>query len=193
MGENRCSCLDSLQATYIRRAISYALQQSLKIPPSRVPQSLVYDHPTITLLVLFVRQLLLPSETGDSRTETSAPMLAMLAKYSAGFPSHPSLEQPPVHTVAKTVIVTGTTGRLGCHVLAQLLRTPSVDKVYALNRGSQGDMDDRQRVAFEACGLDLALLQSQKVSLLSANLAEDNLGLSETLYQEVSVHSHSAN
>ncbi|KAJ7127122.1 acetyl-CoA synthetase-like protein [Mycena epipterygia] len=176
---------DSLQATYIRRAISYALQQSLDIPPSRVPQSLVYDHPTITSLVLFVRQLLLPGETGDSRTETIARMRAMLDKYSTGFPVRSSLEQPPMHTVAKTVLVTGTTGRLGCHVLAQLLNTPSVDKVYALNRGSQGDLDDRQRVAFEACGLDLALLNSQKVSLLSVNLAEDNLGLSNALYQEL--------
>ncbi|KAJ7665037.1 acetyl-CoA synthetase-like protein [Mycena polygramma] len=178
---------DSLQATHIRRAVASLLQKSLNITPSRVPQSLVYDHPTITSLANVIAQLRLPSQNTNSRVEAISRMEAMLDKYSDAFYVRPDggVQDQLNRGKGGTVLATGTTGRLGCHVLAQLLKNQSIDKVYALNRDSEGDMADRQRAAFGVCGLDSSLLESPKLCLQSANFADPHLGLDEKFYQEL--------
>ncbi|KAL6303205.1 male sterility protein-domain-containing protein, partial [Sparassis latifolia] len=88
----------------------------------------------------------------------------------------------------KTILVTGTTGRLGCHLLSQLLQRPDVIRVYALNRNSQGSdvaLRARQQEAFKTWGLDVGLLNSEKLMLMASELPKRYMGLSKERYDEI--------
>ncbi len=122
-------------------------------------------------------------------------MRALLEKYSAGlerrFPEKAANGHANGHAngTAEIVLVTGTTGRLGSHLLAQLLQRPDVVRVYALNRESSGSvaaLEKRSREAFKQWGLDESLLSGGKVSFHAVDLAKPNFALSEELYHEVS-------
>lgn len=87
------------------------------------------------------------------------------------------------------VLVTGTTGALGCHLLAQLMVDPVVRRVYALNRVRRWDqisLFERQRLALLDRGLDPDILGTDKVHLLEADLTLAEFGLPVDVYDEVS-------
>ncbi|KZV64718.1 hypothetical protein PENSPDRAFT_157560 [Peniophora sp. CONT] len=116
-------------------------------------------------------------------------MEAMVAKYSVDLPS-PRVPAGGPLPKKKTVLVTGTTGRLGCHLLAQLIHDPKICHIYALNRASAGAASPeallkRMRSAFESWELDPALLESGKVTLLASNYAAERLGSDASTYAEI--------
>ena len=118
-------------------------------------------------------------------------MRTLLETYSGGlvyrFPALVNGQDGRTST-SETVIVTGTTGRLGSHLLAQLLARKDVQHVYALNRAtasSTKSLDVRSREAFRMWGLDESLLNSEKVSFHVANLTQPQLGLEVGVYEEV--------
>nr|GFD56309.1 hypothetical protein [Tanacetum cinerariifolium] len=45
-------------------------------------------------------------------------------------------EENPVSPTSETIVLTGVTGGLGAHLLAQLVRDPAVSTVWALVRAS---------------------------------------------------------
>ena len=122
-------------------------------------------------------------------------MKALLEKYTAGLDAIGSERKENVgHAIylrgnlLETVLVTGTTGRLGSHLLAQLLARPDVVRVYALNRqplGSAKSLEVRSREAFKLWGLDESLLSDRKLLLLECNLAKSRLGIEHAVYEEV--------
>ncbi|KAJ7638204.1 putative polyketide synthase [Roridomyces roridus] len=95
-------------------------------------------------------------------------------------PQRPRLEAQPA---TQTVLLTGTTGALGCHLLANLLENDEIHQVYALNRGES--LVERQAAAFAKQGLDTALAQSSKLILLSADLDRDDWGVSSETMSEL--------
>lgn len=115
-------------------------------------------------------------------------MVEMATKYSQGFSSH---EHTPSSCLAvperPVYLVTGTTGALGAAVLAELVQSPEVGRIYAVNRRSGGlsSLMERQRSAFEKQGLDAQLLRSEKVQLVETDMAETNLGFTSALLDEV--------
>ncbi|KAI0060400.1 acetyl-CoA synthetase-like protein [Artomyces pyxidatus] len=181
---------DSLQATSIRNSILHALRKSMGIPMHGVANNFVYDHPTISSLCLFVSKL--SSHRHDQEpnevAERSCAMQEMMEKYSTGFRSRPS-ELPATPTLLSTpeevVLLTGTTGRLGCHLLAQLLARSTVTKVYALNRSGESAVAERQGVAFEKWQLDVSLLSSPKLTMLEGDIAKPGFGLAPDVLHEL--------
>ena len=194
MGYPDCRC--SLQATWIRNTTIHALRSSSTINVHEIPTNFVYAHSTISKLAAYVSGLF-EGTAVDKDAERAAAiecMLAMLEKYSAGlerrFPEKLANGHANGHAngAAETVLVTGTTGRLGSHLLAQLLQRPDVVRVYALNRESSGSvaaLEKRSREAFRQWSLDESLLDGQKVSFHAVDLVKPFFGLSEDLYDEV--------
>ncbi|KAF7363153.1 putative polyketide synthase [Mycena venus] len=90
---------------------------------------------------------------------------------------------PEVHTV----LLTGTTGALGCHLLAHLLANASIRTVYALNRenGDGGLLINRQAAALQKQGLSPALARSEKLVLLIGDLGEVDFGISAEMMVEL--------
>jgi len=86
------------------------------------------------------------------------------------------------------VVLTGSTGGLGSYLLASLIQREDVTVVYAFNRPSRGSTSSiqrRQKSSFEDRGLDVALLQSEKLVYVETDTSLDNLGLDKELYRKV--------
>lgn len=118
-----------------------------------------------------VMQRMLDKYTGTMQTTTSV----------SRSPNFPSVSRGQI------VILTGSTGALGSHVLAQLLGRDGIERVYALNRTNQDGISllDRQRSALETHGLPVALVQSPKLVLAECDLSSVNLGLTLEMMEEV--------
>lgn len=122
-------------------------------------------------------------------------MKTLLEKYSANFPSsrwslNSSHKDVESENQPQTILITGTTGRLGSHLLSQLLHKSEIVRVYALNRGTGGELgaaklEMKQREAFKMWKLDDGVLSSAKVSFHVADLNKPYLGLDEKTYDEV--------
>ena len=86
------------------------------------------------------------------------------------------------------VLLTGSTGNIGSHILEALLREPRILRIYAFNRPSsrQVSLLDRHRERFEDKGFDTSLLASKKLVFLEGDASQDNLGVSSLVFNEVS-------
>ncbi|KAI0926228.1 putative NRPS-like protein biosynthetic cluster [Taiwanofungus camphoratus] len=182
---------DSLQATWIRNTLSRALHESAKVDTRKITSNFVYDHPTIGSLASAVSALGLGTskDEGSSNISLSArtdAMRAMVARYSGDFPAHQAGSGRPKAS-EDVVLVTGTTGSLGCHLLSRLASDPEVGRVYAFNRASRDlkAVGERQRLALIDRGLDAGVLESKKVVVLEGDLTAVNFGLAETTYKEL--------
>ncbi|OBZ74288.1 L-aminoadipate-semialdehyde dehydrogenase large subunit [Grifola frondosa] len=185
---------DSLQATWIRNSILHALR-STTIRIHDIPSNFVYAHPSIRVLSDYVTSFFLEGKSTDTAAQAAAQvarMRALVEKYGTNFhlrsPVGTINGEGVTNGVTQTVLLTGTTGRLGCHLLAQLLQNPEVVRVYALNRESSGKdsaLKVRQRDAFTTWGLDVGLLSSPKVTFHVCNFPQGDLGLNKDLYKEI--------
>ncbi|PCH36968.1 hypothetical protein WOLCODRAFT_28871 [Wolfiporia cocos MD-104 SS10] len=117
--------------------------------------------------------------------ESILTMRRMADGYTAQFPSRPTILIPA--PTGDVVLVTGTTGSLGCHLLKSLASDTSVLRVYALNRPAKNKatLRDRQKEALIDRVIDASILDLDKVVLLEGELTEPNWGLSANVYEEI--------
>lgn len=183
----------------------------------------MFENPTIAKLSSLVYAILhgLPLGTDPTSAKVRA-MHEMVEKYSTTFPKRP-LERPvspaklrglkkvssairklrrssvglstDQFPTGDVVLLTGTTGGLGCNILHHLLSSKKVSRVYALNRKSPSrgstphavPLLDRQRAALANQGLDEKLAFSPRCILVEADLtAAPGFGIPHELYEEVS-------
>ncbi|TFY54704.1 hypothetical protein EVJ58_g8699 [Rhodofomes roseus] len=164
-------------ATFIRNRIIGALRGSsdaaVNATARQVPQNFVFQYPTLASLARAVTGLMRSGQPVElSRSEEIG---QMIRKYTALLPECAPDAGIENNNRERIILLTGTTGNLGAHVLALLLKDEGTQRVYAVNRGE--DLVNRQRAAFNDAQLPLGLLDSPKLSLLSADFTEDSLGL----------------
>lgn len=84
-------------------------------------------------------------------------------------------------------LLTGTTGSLGAHILAKLLREQPAKHIYSLVRAStQDEAKSRVITTFEAKGIPpLQDEEISRVTFLPADLSQETLGLDETTVEEI--------
>lgn len=113
-------------------------------------------------------------------------MERILAKYTQAFTKHRPLTGASSPS-GFVFLVTGTTGGLGTNLLAQLLGSPDVEKVYALNRpgSSETTLLRRHKEAFVDRGVDPSLLDSDKFVLIEGDTTREDLGIDKDVYAEV--------
>ncbi|PCH45140.1 NAD(P)-binding protein [Wolfiporia cocos MD-104 SS10] len=118
-----------------------------------------------------------------------AAMYEMAVKYSDGFPHRRTdkLVAPVDSTSRDVVLVTGTTGSLGCHLLEAMVFSPDIARVYAFNRRARDGtaLHARQAVALEERGIDSRILDLPKIVLLEGDLTKVTWGLSDDMFNEV--------
>jgi len=115
-------------------------------------------------------------------------MLTLVGKYSSDFPEHtPSAALNKRRRGGDVVLITGTTGSIGASTLAELLESPKVEKVYALNRSHKKGLPliTRQKFALTSQGLKGDSVLSQRLVMLEGDLGRPCLGLKESIQQEV--------
>ncbi|KAJ7117635.1 hypothetical protein C8R44DRAFT_832337 [Mycena epipterygia] len=156
-----------LSTTILRRRITAAFHSSKIAGVGHISQDIVYRHPTLVNLANILAGLVVDSERQEGISEAER-MAKMVERYSCADGILPRI----------VVLLTGSTGNLGAGVLARLLLHDQVDLVYAFNRPSKtdGSMVSRHQQRFKEKGLNLALLESDKIVFLEGETAEHQLG-----------------
>lgn len=176
----------SLSATYLRNRIIGALRSSndplAQAASSHVSQDLIFSHPTIQRLAAAVEQLVHSDSDNvpSNSKEDAAYIERMVAKYSLGLPTFKGRPSPDCDLI---VLLTGSTGNLGSHILASLLSEKRVVKVFTLNRSSP--RHNRQEDSFADSGFPLKLLGSKALHPLVGDISLPDLGLEPGVFAEV--------
>ncbi|KAL2864369.1 uncharacterized protein BJX67DRAFT_383841 [Aspergillus lucknowensis] len=100
---------------------------------------------------------------------------------------HPPTRAPQGSVPASPVseacfLVTGATGSLGSHLVAQLARLSIVRTVVCLNRISKSDPQQRQEQAFAERHLRLSAAEQAKLIIIESDTSGDKLGLTPDQY-----------
>ncbi|KAI0091717.1 hypothetical protein BDY19DRAFT_904330 [Irpex rosettiformis] len=181
---------DSLQATYIRNTLLRTLK-AVGINTRALPNGFVYLHPTIIALAAFLVGQASPDmnkSNSDLKDRAISEMAQMLEKYGSDFPSHTPSEQAKIPS-KDVVVLTGTTGALGAAILAALAVDPDIEHIYALNRKGTKPLVDRHWSTFKERGLDIELLKLPKVTLLEAEVQDEEFGLSQEAFKQPNIKS----
>lgn len=133
-----------------------------------------------------------------TRTSTAtqvSEMHSLVTKYTSDFPIRHTLSSkstsPTSNTesVLDTALLVGSRGGIGANILAQLLQSSQVRRVYALNRARTDGKTSQKRQAgeFTIQGLDDSLASSEKLVLLEGDTAHSSLGLPDSVFGEVRI------
>ncbi|KAH8114663.1 acetyl-CoA synthetase-like protein [Phellopilus nigrolimitatus] len=177
---------DSLQATWIRNTLLNALHVSADLNTRGVPINFVYDHPSIVSLAAYASKLAAPTSTGvvvEDVAHKVRTMEDMVAKYTENFKAHTPIASSKSFD-RDIVLITGTTGGLGALLLAKLLESSHIERVYALNR-SGGQLLNRQIEALKGPGFDEKMVESPKLVLLKADLDKYDFGLDYIILEQI--------
>lgn len=177
---------DSLKALRIRSILASVLQNVHSTDHVvQLPQDFVYRHPTAQAManVLVSRTTDYPSVSLSIKTAEMTDLVRQMTEgQGAGVPF-----KLPARS-SEVVLLTGTTGSLGSHILYYLHQCKDVRRIYALNRGDPDDLDSlrcRQENALKIRGITPEILRDGKVVLIPSDLASDNFGLEPSLFQEL--------
>ncbi|PVI03043.1 acetyl-CoA synthetase-like protein [Periconia macrospinosa] len=129
--------MDSLQSVQLRRLIfsSVAASEGVKVAEQLVPGTFIYANPSLSKMAEKLRNRCSEKISIQSRDQ-------ILAEYLREHGNFESVEEetgPNSETNLGTgavVLLTGSTGQLGTHILSILIQNKSVDSIICLNRPS---------------------------------------------------------
>ncbi|RYO53965.1 hypothetical protein AA0116_g10176 [Alternaria tenuissima] len=179
--------IDSLQCLRMWSLIKKEIDLGGK--QAEVGQNLLYETGNIAALARYLHGLR-TGETEDAQGHEQI-MNDLITKYSDVIPTKRSIYG------RRNVVLTGATGGLGAHLLAQLVRNVDVDKVYALVRASSDFVALRRTLeSLSARGLSPTQEELEKIVALPADLSKPDFGLGidrfERLSSDVGLVIHSA-
>ncbi|KAK0461856.1 uncharacterized protein EV420DRAFT_1477578 [Desarmillaria tabescens] len=169
----------SLQATRIRNILFQALRDSADYDTHQISDDFVYSNPSITRLAKFLVSVVQGTHIlGVGTASGLDAMHEMVQKYSKNFPTVP--ENQSWLEIDKIVLVTGTTGGLGCHILVNLVLDETVKHIYAVNRPGAVPVIKRQEQTFADHGLNVSM---EKVTMLEADLSVETRVLDQATWR----------
>ncbi|KAG1733502.1 putative aminoadipate reductase [Suillus lakei] len=175
----------SLSATFLRNRILGSLRSSpdrdVQAFASQIKQNIVFSNPSIRQLAISVINAISP-RNGPSAVDAKTDIENMIEKYSVGFGSSARDDSVTLADGRRrgdhVVILTGSTGGLGSYLLSSL---PCAG-TYLWDAAS---IEQRQKVGFEGRGLDITLLQSEKLVYVETDTSDNDLGLDEESYKKI--------
>ncbi|RYP46398.1 hypothetical protein DL768_007365 [Monosporascus sp. mg162] len=183
------SGVDSLQSIQMWNLIKRELD--LGGNQSKLSQNVLYETRNIQGLARHLEAL----RVGEELTTDELEKMHELIRAYSSFDRHvPGTAPRPEKEVA---LLTGATGGLGAHLLAQLVSRPSVSSVWAMVR-APSDTAALERVSssLKSRGLHLSPEERGKVVALACDLSRPDFGLSpsrlEELRQKLTLVIHSA-
>ncbi|KAG5644326.1 putative NRPS-like protein biosynthetic cluster [Asterophora parasitica] len=195
--------MDSLQASRLRRSILNGLRVTPDLPnPVRdLETDFCFENSSIEKIHRAVAHIMSGTQVNGVVGETREAkrirtMEEMVDKYReelAGFASLAAharisrLKRRESSGRKNVVLLTGSTGSLGCFLLARLANDPEVSKVICLNRRHSGPTTARQRQVdlMEKRGAFITNRAWEKVVLHGADLTRTDFGLSEEKFAEL--------
>ncbi|PPJ49897.1 hypothetical protein CBER1_04982 [Cercospora berteroae] len=186
--------VDSVACVQIRHAVSRLLPQGSK----RLPLTIVQDTGSINQLSKVLIDLRHdrdpePSSTHEQTklmrsfvkkySQLDAPIAAQLHQSTLTPPRTPS---PTQTEPRRTILLTGTTGSLGSHLLCQHVARSEVSRIHVLVRGaSQQAAEERVRKALVSRKLPVPADFERKVMIHISNLSASRLGLAADVYAKL--------
>ncbi|KAK5024923.1 hypothetical protein LTS07_008301 [Exophiala sideris] len=169
--------MDSLQTLQLVKRLNARF--GLQMGRHTVNAKQVYAHPTVESLSKYIIGLSQTKQNGhedgqDVTTRREAIMTSLIHKYTKNW----RRPQRSCHTV----VLTGTTGSLGTHLLLSLLLAKSVDRIYCLNRTE--DAKERQQRAFENVQANQHV-NDPRLRFWKVDLAQAKFGLEEDSFDEL--------
>ena len=145
----------------------------------KLGRNVIFDTANIDRLATHLYALRIDNISPEEDEDEIEEMEKMIRKYSKLEKHVPGSTSTPEGHV---VVLTGSTGSLGAHVLDSLLAQPDVRSVYCLVRGENG----RERVleALRQRGLRASSDKTRLVALTS-DLSREDLGLSPEMLDEL--------
>jgi nucleoside-diphosphate-sugar epimerase len=175
--------MNSLQATILRRLLVSSLRDGLS--KVSIGRDFVYQHPSVAKLAKAVRA---GCQNQAAEEVDGGGLEEFIDRYSL----QRRQQQPNAHaeTDTATVLLTGGTGSLGSHFLADLVRNPAVQSVICLNRLSTGKQDpyDRQAIALKSKGISVSPDEWSKITVFETNTSSSHLGLPKADYTWLCEH-----
>lgn len=178
--------MDSLQALTLTREINGLLRSSGRGGnASAVTTAVVYRNPTLRKLTKYLQDVLASNEhdgveAAESDGAAEVEMQALFSQFSEHLELPASPRSSQIADSPVRVLLTGSTGSIGCYLLSSLLQNSDIDHVYCLNRSST--TESIQRAAMKTRGLEGAW-EVDRVTFVHADLSEKNLGLGAESYE----------
>lgn len=178
--------MDSLKATKFRRLLNASLRKSdHEIYHSQdLPSDFIYAHPSVSSLTRALKE---PFDVAVSAQDTARVMRDFTSKYAITSDASNAERKPLV------AVITGSTGNLGAHLLAQMAELDSVTRIICMLRAqgssSSGQFSDtlakRQKDALKERGMRLSERAWSKIRLLPWQVGKELLGLDQEAFQEL--------
>ena len=178
--------MDSLQAVELRRLLLPSIQSA-----QVTPRDFVYRHPSVSELAEAIQATHRKQKLAQSVDVRQRMIDDFVEQYSLR--SQQSDPMPRQGTTQKheknsVVLLTGSTGSLGCHLVAHLASCSSVMEIICLLRpatGSDQDPRNRQDEALQDKLLSLPPGLRPKITTLQATLSLPQLGLTLEHYNSL--------
>ena len=180
--------LDSLKSAEIAGILKAGILKAgiLKagIGASWLSTQTMYANSTIRKLSALIHKRLGPNAVSDEERldETRiTKMESLVHKYTENLPQVSSKkDQSQLKASKLNVVLTGSTGSLGIHLLKSLLDDSTISKIFCLNRSANGR--EKQEESFARIGLETNLT---RVEFIKVSYGEPRLGLSDAQFHEL--------
>lgn len=178
--------LDSIQTLQIVTNLKRNLKGLTSLSVTWISPRIIFRHPTLKdlsrLLAAYLNDGIVPAE--DSKTARGAAVDDAVARYVENLPAKAASQPIAASSISTdaTVAIIGSTGYVGSHLVATLLRNSAISRIYCLNRGD--DASTRQKEALSKQHL-VSEEMLAKLSYFKINLGSPRLGLSEDQYRTI--------
>ncbi|KAL1884099.1 putative NRPS-like protein biosynthetic cluster [Diaporthe australafricana] len=176
--------LDSIQTLEITTNLKRNLERLTSRSVAWISPRTIFRHPTLNdlseLLAAYLNDGITPAE--DPQTARAAAVDDAVARYVENLPSRAVSQPISSSSISSsvTVAIVGSTGYVGAHLVANLLRNPAISRIYCLDRGNDAPTRQREVLSKQHLVHDDMLA---KLTFFKTNLGTLHLGLSEEQYR----------
>ncbi|GAW27363.1 putative nrps-like enzyme [Rosellinia necatrix] len=168
--------LDSMQTTAIVSNLRRHLQAVAQRPVAWITPRTVFYNPSLDDLSRVLATFLNGGEVPEERPGATTVEHAIEETVRRHVDALPTAPGAPPAGETTTVALIGSTGYVGVHVVAALLRAPHVSRIYCLNRA--GDAQQRQEAALLHNEAGVGPLLG-KLAYMTVAVGQPRLGLTE--------------
>ncbi|EKM51562.1 uncharacterized protein PHACADRAFT_127221 [Phanerochaete carnosa HHB-10118-sp] len=190
---------DSLSATFFRNRIISTLrafgEPHLTQAAQSISPNLIFEYPTIRGLASFLSRLV--DTASDERSQAASPGVAvaeieaLVRRYTSDLPRAKANASVGPQG-APVVLLTGSTGNIGSHILVSLLADDRIACVYTLNRSSTSPPIERLKTAFSERALPVDILDSPKLSAFVGDITQSKFNLDSIMLASITHIIHNA-
>ncbi|KAG7086748.1 putative NRPS-like protein biosynthetic cluster [Marasmius oreades] len=175
--------MDSLQATRLRRMIQSALPGTSSV----LPPDFCFRHSSVAKLCNAIVNIdSVQDSSEEARVEEMHAMVDKCIRELRTFEALATVTRNQCcEGRGKFVLLTGSTGSLGCLLLEKLSADPTVRKLFCLNRPRRGGSRAHQIYALKKRGVIIRPEHWEKVIFLQGRTGADKFGLSDTNYSQL--------